>query len=325
MVALLGVALLLGLTLSLVNPALLLWIALGLTLAFVPDVLRELGVPPNRVLRIGLALLALIGIVGLVPYASLNVEGPRSLRPDRFSILVTTEYAGHAKLTDNPDRLIVTDTVTIPSETIEVAARQAARSRDVLRPAPGSGGLSERGLLTDIENALTAQGWTTRPPNTAGRTFARTRTHDVDFPRVKAQRTLTLGLPHPRLETKPPSSYFIDLRRAAGSTLVVTGEKNALAEAFPEGRTQSHLRDDLEETTISDLQNRDEVELKVRRPLFREEPFVRVADFTLAKLGIAVVLFFFAAVGALAKDELKKLLKRLLDRVLGRKPEPETG
>jgi hypothetical protein len=331
-VTVLVVALVVGVALSLVNPALLLWMALGLLvgvlLGSAPEMLRGFrerrGLSKRELVkRVGL-LLAVVACLGVTAFFFFAANPSLNFR--QATVVVETSYKGVAKLNDDPTRLVLTETLTITPEATEKAAKEVAKNpEEFRRKVPPPGGDFERALKADIEKALTAQGWTAGPPSTAGREFVRERVNAVELPAVRAQRTISLTLSHPRLQTNPPSRYAIELSPADKSNLTVIAEKDAIGDSYPEGKTEAHLRDkDLEDTVIPLPESGDQVELDVRRPLFREAPFVWIADLTLSKLWVWALGLIFTALGLVLKDEIKAFFKRLLDRLLGRKPAEET-
>lgn len=335
---LLVVALGIGVVLAVINAGLLVWAAFGLLLAFAPEVIRaatrelravgqrlrppgEGGWSPKGLAAAGASLL--LGVVALFGtiMAVQTDDGP-VFDSARASIVLDADFRAEATVREDPDRLEVGDRLSIKQETLEEAAKAASKQPETYkRREPPPNGNFQKALEQDLERGMTSAGWTASAPSTSGFAFTREREQPIGIPRFRAQGTTTLEVPHPLIETQPTSNYFLDLPPTTTSKLLVTAEKGAIAATFPKGETQSQLVDDDLATTIVPMPDTgDQVELTVRRQLFREQPFARVADVTFSKLGIGLVVLLFSLVGAIAKDELKALLKRLLDRVLKRQP-----
>lgn len=314
-----------GLLLSLVNPGLFAWVAVGLLLPFTPDIARGAkraaqavghararhpAVVPVAVLAVVLAIVVTSAF--LLATTGLDREGPS------LTVVVETDYLGEAGLREDPGLLAVTDTLFIKGTTLEAAAKAAAKRPEFYRRRkPPSGRGLERAFEREIVKGMAAEGWTQPPPSTAGLTFTRERDLAVNLPMVKAQGTTAVEIPHPRVDVQ--LAYVIDLPAAQTSKLVVTAEKGAIGDTFPGSKKHPHqVNEDLETTVIPMPEASENWELSVRRDLFREDPFVRVADFTFGKVAIGLLVGLLALAGTVAKDEVKAFLKRLLDRILKR-------
>jgi hypothetical protein len=237
----------------------------------------------------------------------------------RPHVVVDAEYTGEATLRKAPDRLSLMHTLSIRAATLHAAAAAAARRPRLYRRARASRVGFARTLETDIAKALVAHGWTQASPSTDGIMFTRRSVHAVRVPALKAQTTETFEVPHMRLETAPPSRYFIELSSAETSTFVVTAEKAAIGDTFPTGDKQGHpANDDRETTVLPKPRGSLRWELSVRRDLFREEPFLRIANFSVGKTAIMLLMTLLALCGAIAKDEVKVRLKRAIARILKR-------
>jgi hypothetical protein len=228
-------------------------------------------------------------VISIVTYSVVTRESDPTQAPPPLRA-IPVAYSATAELREGPDLFAFTERIAVPKNELEQVSRAGEFTRRLTRQLARSGWARSRSFGDRLE-------------------FRRgLRTQDAGLGLFTKRETVELTLPSEIRGTIGllASTAAVVIDAPKHSVLATTPPSDA--ETIARGREQRQVE-------LEDVQDSSAVEVELAGPLFRGELGAWLLGFSfggVAKWGILIVIGIF-------QDELRQLLRRISDRLLGRR------
>ena len=286
------------------------YLAIGGLIGISPLILRHSGVRISTKRVVIAVAVVLVVVLATLPFFAAN-EGEL---PFVSLVQIEATYDGEAQYRDDPERMMVMETITITNSALNETAADAAELGIYAQGDTLSTAALQSRLFKDVAARLTHDNWHLGQRGTTDSTFVRVRPVPVSVRPIPLETSNEIPLTSLRFEGGSDRATTIELQPSAASQMTLVAGEFVIGDTFPEGDRAQHVADGEEEVTVPLPDAGDPVEFEIRAPLARHELTAGLADLSLAGAGKWVLLFLMgiltATVSGVGQDALKKRLKR---------------
>ena len=230
-----------------------------------------------------------VAVISIITYSVVTQE-PREPDQPLVERVIPVAYSATAKLREGPDLFAFTERLTVPKNELEQVSRAGEFRRRLTRELARLGWAESRSLGDRLE-------------------FRRgVRTQDAGLGFFTRRETVALTLPS---EIRGTIGLL-----ASTAAVVIDAPKHSVLATTPPSDAETIARGrERRQVALEDVQDSSAIEVELAGPRFRGELGAWLLGFSfggVAKWGILIVIGIF-------QDELRQLLRRISDRLLGRR------